>query len=75
MLMPAPARLAFTFFPEADLGRREQALGGIVLPMQTLQSLCRRERAAGPFPAPHCNFINSGSEKPIFIMLIRRAHI
>lgn len=49
--------------------------GGIVLAGQTLQPLCRHGRAAGSFPAQHCNFINSGSEKPIFIMLISRAHI
>lgn len=49
--------------------------GGIVLTGQTLQPLCQHESAAGSFPAQHCNFINSGSEKPIFIMLIRRVHI
>ena len=49
--------------------------GGIVLTGQTLQPLCWHGRAAGSFPAQHCNFINPGSEKPIFIMLIRRAHI
>lgn len=49
--------------------------GGIVLTVQMLQPLCRQGRAAGSFPDQHCNFINSGSEKPIVIMLIRRAHI
>lgn len=49
--------------------------GGIVLTMHTLQPLFPHRRAAGSLPGQHCNFINSGSEKPIFIMLIRRAHI
>lgn len=49
--------------------------GGIVLTTHTLQPLFPRRRAAGSLPGQHCNFINSGSEKPIFIMLIRRAHI
>lgn len=49
--------------------------GGIVLTTHALQPLFPQRGAAGSLPGQHCNFINSGSEKPIFIMLIRRAHI